>query len=71
MKVLFNNSLFFHQTYGGVTRYSVYLAKKLIEKKIDIMGDKIKLEIDEDQREHNLEVLSSFHWTLRKIFLKQ
>lgn len=42
-----------------------------IEKKIDIMGDKIKLEIDEDQREHNLEVLSSFHWTLRKIFLKQ
>ena len=42
-----------------------------IEKKIDIMGDKIKLEIDEDQREHNLEVLSSFHWTLRKFFLKQ
>jgi len=41
-----------------------------IEKKIDIMGDKIKLEIDEDQREHNLEALSSFHWTLRKIFLK-
>ena len=42
-----------------------------IEKKIDIMGDKIKLEIDEDQREHNLEVLSSFHWTLRKFFIKQ
>ena len=36
MKVLFNNSLFFHQRYGGVTRCSVYLAKKLIEKKIDI-----------------------------------
>ena len=36
MKILFNNTIFFHQKYGGVSRYSVSLAKELIKKKIDI-----------------------------------
>ena len=42
-----------------------------IEKQIDALGDKIKLEIDEDRREPTLDSLSTFQWTLRKIFLKK
>jgi len=35
MKVIFSNSLFFHQKYGGVTRFSSCILNKMIEKKID------------------------------------
>ena len=36
MQVLLFNSLFFHQRYGGVSRYSTCLANELIKKKIDL-----------------------------------
>ena len=36
MQVLIHNSLFFHQRYGGVSRYSSCLTKSLIENKIDL-----------------------------------
>ena len=36
MQVLLNNSQFFHQKYGGVSRYSTCLTYELIKKKIDI-----------------------------------
>ena len=36
MKIIFNNSMFFHQKYGGVTRYSYELVKELIIKNIDL-----------------------------------
>ena len=36
MQVLLHNSLFFHQKYGGVSRYSSCIIKGLIEKKINI-----------------------------------
>jgi DNA-binding MarR family transcriptional regulator len=42
-----------------------------IEKQIGALGDKIKLEIDEDRRELTLDSLATFQWTLRKIFLKK
>ena len=42
-----------------------------IEIQIDALGDKIKLEIDEDRRELTLDSLATFQWTLRKIFLKK
>ena len=42
-----------------------------IEKEIDNIGEKIKSEIDKDQNESLLQSLSSFQWTLRKVFLKK
>jgi len=42
-----------------------------IEKEIDNIGEKIKSDIEKDQKEVFLESLSSFQWTLRKIFLKK
>ena len=42
-----------------------------IEKKIDNIGEKIKSEIEKDQKESILESLFSFQWTLRKFFLKK
>ena len=42
-----------------------------IEKEIDNIGEKIKLDVEKDQKELLLESLSSFQWTLRKIFLKK
>ena len=42
-----------------------------IEKEIDNIGEKIKLEVEKDQNESLLQSLSSFQWTLRKIFLKK
>ena len=36
MQVLIHNSLFFHQRYGGVSRYSSCLTKSLMENKIDL-----------------------------------
>ena len=35
MQVLLSNSLFFHQKYGGVSRYSACILKEFIKKKID------------------------------------
>ena len=42
-----------------------------IEKEIDNIGEKIKTEVEKDQNEALLQSLSSFQWTLRKVFLKK
>ena len=42
-----------------------------IEKEIDNIGEKIKSEVEKDQKESILESLFSFQWTLRKFFLKK
>ena len=42
-----------------------------IEKEIDNIGEKIKSEIEKDQNESLLQSLSSFQWTLKKVFLKK
>jgi len=42
-----------------------------IEKEIDNIGEKIKTEVEKNQNEALLQSLSSFQWTLRKVFLKK
>ena len=42
-----------------------------IEKKIESIGEKIKIEIDDEKRESILEHLYTFQWGLRKTFLKK
>ena len=42
-----------------------------IEKKIESIGEKIKVEIDDKERESILEHLYTFQWGLRKTFLKK
>ncbi len=42
-----------------------------IEKKIESIGEKIKMEIDDERRESILEHLYIFQWGLRKTFLKK
>ena len=42
-----------------------------IEKKIELIGEKIKIEIDDKKRESLLEHLYTFQWSLRKTFLKK
>ena len=42
-----------------------------IEKKIESIGEKIKMEIDDEKRESVLEHLYTFQWGLRKTFLKK
>ena len=42
-----------------------------IEKKIESIGEKIKIEIDDEKRESILEYLYTFQWGLRKTFLKK
>ena len=42
-----------------------------IEKKIESIGEKIKIEIDDEKRESILENLYAFQWGLRKTFLKK
>ena len=42
-----------------------------IEKEIDNIGEKIKSEVEKNQNESLLQSLSSFQWTLRKVFLKK
>ena len=42
-----------------------------IEKKIESIGEKIKMEIDDERRESILEHLYAFQWGLRKTFLKK
>ena len=42
-----------------------------IEKEIDNIGEKIKSEVEKDQKESLLESLFSFQWILRKFFLKK
>ena len=37
MQVLLNNSLFFHQKYGGVSRYSTCIIEELFKSKINIV----------------------------------
>ena len=36
MKIFFNNTIFFHQRYGGISRYFVCLANQLIKDKFDV-----------------------------------
>ena len=45
--------------------------QKDIEKKIESIGEKIKIEIDDEKRESILENLYAFQWGLRKTFLKK
>ncbi len=42
-----------------------------IEKKIESIGEKIKIEIDDEKRESILEYLYTFQWGLRKTLLKK
>ena len=42
-----------------------------IEKKIELIGEKIRKEIDDEKREPILEHLYKFQWGLRKTFLKK
>ena len=42
-----------------------------IEKNIESIGEKIKMEIDDEKRESILEHLYTFQWGLRKTFLKK
>ena len=42
-----------------------------IEKKIESIGEKIKIEIDDQKKESILEHLYTFQWSLRKTFLKK
>ena len=42
-----------------------------IEKKIESIGEKIKIEIDDEKKESMLEHLYTFQWSLRKTFLKK
>ena len=42
-----------------------------IEKKIESIGEKIKMEIDDEKRESILEHLYTFQWGLSKTFLKK
>ena len=37
MQVILQNSQFFHQRFGGVTRYSVNLIEKMINNGVDIV----------------------------------
>tara|TARA_Y100000768_G_scaffold254275_1_gene193218 strand:+ start:31 stop:453 length:423 start_codon:yes stop_codon:yes gene_type:complete len=45
--------------------------QKNIEKKIELIGERIKMEIDDKKRESILEHLYTFQWGLRKTFLKK
>ena len=47
------------------------LIQQDIEKKIESIGEKIKMEIDDEKRESILEHLYTFQWGLRKTFLKK
>ena len=42
-----------------------------IEKKLDAIGEKINLNIDEDKKDNLFDSLSLFQWTLKTIFLKE
>ncbi len=42
-----------------------------IEKKIESIGEKIQIEIDDEKKESVLEHLYTFQWGLRKTFLKK
>ena len=48
-----------------------FVIQQDIEKKIESIGEKIKMEIDDDKRESILEHLYAFQWGLRKTFLKK
>ena len=42
-----------------------------IEKKLDAIGEKINLNINEDKKDNLFDSLSLFQWTLKTIFLKE
>ena len=42
-----------------------------LDKKIEILGEKIENEVDVDDREDFLQALSSFHWTLSKLLFRK
>ena len=42
-----------------------------IEKKIESIGEKVKIEIDDEKRESILEDLYTFQWGLRRTFLEK
>ena len=42
-----------------------------IEKKLDAIGEKINLNIDENKKDDLFDSLSLFQWTLKTIFLKE
>ena len=42
-----------------------------IEKKLDVIGEKINLKINEDKKDNLFDSLSLFQWTLKTIFLKE
>ena len=48
-----------------------FVIQQDIEKKIESIGEKIKMEIDDEKRESILEHLFTFQWGLRKTFLKK
>ena len=48
-----------------------FVIQQDIEKKIESIGEKIKMEIDDEKRESILEHLYTFQWGLRKTFLKK
>ena len=48
-----------------------FVIQQDIEKKIESIGEKIKMEIDDERRESILEHLYTFQWGLRKTFLKK
>ena len=50
---------------------SIETSVQFLEKEIDNIGEKIKTEVEKDQNEALLQSLSSFQWSLRKVFLKK
>ena len=36
MKIIFNNTIFFNQKFGGISRYITCLAESLVKKNIDV-----------------------------------
>ena len=48
-----------------------FLVQQKIEKKIDKIGNKLNLEVNEIEKEALLNSLSSFQWRLKKLFIKK
>ena len=60
MKIVFDYSIFFHQKYGGITRYFLNLHNKLLEKNIEA---KILAPLNNNifLKNHNLNYFSGFY----------
>ena len=63
MQVLVSNSLFFHQKYGGVSRYATSLIKNLINENIDL---KIISPLYKNNYLHKLEEIKKYGLFLSK-----